>query len=324
MKYEVRKNKDEIIISSASVINIRNDYCRSFQYEGIEYIIYLEAENNDEKKSGAIRKRFFDILERVSKNFMDEQRNRFNKYNHIIQTISTQILQKMNGFWGDTKWHSSEYSEALKNIENISSLKKNETSRLIHYFNKMSIDLKSHVEGWDIIYIKDNYTPSYEEVSLKKAILNQYSSFAEDFNELNIQIRFSDYFSEEYTVYLDKKLFSLIMYNFFSNVLKYSMPEEVVRFNYSDELKSLDISMYSTRIERVEISKIFDDGVRGIHANDASSSGNGSGLYVIKKSLDLMCMPNMYIDPQYTKSKDWGDVQYFENHFKFELRNKNK
>jgi len=228
----------------------------------------------------------------------------------------------MNGFLGDIKWHSSIYSEALENIENIYSQKKYETSRLIHYFNKMSIDLTSHIEGWDIIYIKDNYIPKYEIVSLKKAILNQYSSFAEDLNELNIQIRFSDYFYEEYTVCLDKKLFSLIMYNFFSNILKYSMPEETVRFNYSDELKSLDVSMYSTRIEKNEIPRIFNDGTRGVHANEASSSGNGTGLYVIKKSLDLMCMPNMYIDPQYTKIRDFGDIQYFENHFKFELSNK--
>ncbi len=156
MKYEVRKNNDEVIISSST--NIRRDYSRNFEYEGTEYSIYLEVENPDENfKAG--RKRFFDILEKVSKNFIDEQRNRFNKYNHIIQTISTQISQKMNGFWGDAKWHSSEYSEALKNIKNIYSLKNNETSSLIHYFNKMSIDLNNHIEGWDIIYIKDNFIP---------------------------------------------------------------------------------------------------------------------------------------------------------------------
>ncbi|HCC05337.1 TPA: hypothetical protein DEP58_03460 [Patescibacteria group bacterium] len=319
MKYEVRKSNDELIFSSSSM-SIRRDYSRNFQHEGVEYLIYLEVENNDEKKAVAVRKRFFDILENVSKNFINEQRNRFNKYNHIIQTISTQILQKMDGFWENKKWHSSVYSEALKNIENISSYKKNETNKLIHYFNKMSLDLKSHIEGWDIIYIKDNYVPKYEEVSLRKAILNQYSSFAEDFNELGIQIRFSEYFSEDYTVDLDKKLFSLIMYNFFSNILKYAKPGEEVRFNYLDEEKKLDISMYSIKIERCEIKKLFDDGERGKNANKASSSGSGFGLYVIKKALRLMEMPNMYIDPQNSKSKPLDSIPYYENHFKFELK----
>lgn len=318
MKYEVRKNNDELLISNASS-PVKKDYCRNFLYEGIEYFIYLETENNDEKKSTTGRKRFFDVLENVSKNFVKEQQHRFNRYNHIIQTISSQISQKIDGYLANERWYSPDYSEALKNIESISSSKKNENNKLIHYFNKMSLDLKSHIEGWGIIYIKNNYVPKYDEVSLRGAILNQYSSFAEEFDEAGIQVRFSEYFSEDYKVFLDKKLFSLIMYNFFSNTLKYAMPEEVVRFNYSDESKSLDISMYSIQILRDEILNLFNDGIRGANANNASSSGNGSGLYVIKKALKLMGMQNMYIDPQYMKKKQFGDIQYYENHFKFVL-----
>lgn len=321
MKYEVRKNDDEVLISSCQS-DVRRDYSYSFEYEGIKYFIYLEVENIDERKSTSKRRTFFDILEKIAKSFIVGQQNKFNKYNHIIQTISTQISQKMDGYLGNEKWYSSDYSEALKNIENISSNKKNETNRLIHYFNKMSLDLKNHIEGWGIIYIKNNYIPNYDEVSLKKAILNQFSSFSEDFSDMGIKVSFSDYFLDDYTVFLDKKLFSLIMYNFFSNALKYSMPEGVIKFNYSNESKSLDISMYSVKIERSEISKIFDDGIRGLNANSVSSSGNGSGLYVIKKSLELMDMPNMYINSQYTRDRFFGDVQYFENHFKFDLRKK--
>jgi len=318
MKYEVRKNNEDIIISN-STSPIRRDYNRVFSYEGVEYSIYIEVENNDERKSTANRKRFFDILENVSENFIREQRSKFNKYNHIIQIISTQISQKIDGYFGDEKWYSSDYSEALRNIEAIASRKKDQNNRLVHYFNKMSLDLKSHIEGWEIIYIKDTYDPKCVEVSLKKAILNQYSSFAEEFEEANINIKFSDYFSEDYTVFLDKKLFSLIMYNFFSNTLKYSMPGEDVRFSYSHESKSLDVSMYSVKIVKDEISSLFDDGVRGANANRASSSGDGSGLYVIKRALKLMDMPNMYIDPQYRKNKTYCDIQYDENHFKFVL-----
>jgi len=318
MKYEVRKNDDEIILSDTSNA-IRRDYSRNFSYDGAEYFIYLEAESGDEKKSTAIRRRFFDILENVSKNFIEEQRDRFNKYNHIIQTIAAQISQKMDGYLGNEKWHSSDYSETLKKIGDISSNKKDQNNKLVHYFNKMSLDLKSHIEGWEIIYIKDDYTPKCIEVSLKKAILNQYSSFAEEFDEAGIQISFSDHFSEESTVFLDKRLFSLIMYNFFSNVLKYSMPEETVRFNYSDESKSLDISMYSIKIERNEIEDLFKDAVRGLNANSVSSAGNGTGMYVIKKALYLMNFPNMYITAHNSKDKSFGDITYYENHFKFIL-----
>ncbi len=318
MRYEVRKKDDETIISNTSN-PIRRDYIRNFSYDGIEYFIYLEVENVDEKKSTAIRKRFFDMLEDVSKSFINNQRDRFNKYNHIIQRISAQISQKMDGYLGNEKWYSSNYSESLKKIGDISSNKKDQNNKLVHYFNKMSLDLKSHIEGWEIIYVKNNYVPNYVEVSLKKAILNQYSSFAEEFDEAGIQISFSEHFSEESTVFLDKKLFSLIMYNFFSNALKYSIPEGSIRFNYSDESKSLDISMYSIKIEQGEIKDLFKDGIRGLNANSVSSAGNGTGMYVIKKALSLMNFPNMYINAQNSKNKNFGDVMYYENHFKFIL-----
>ena len=226
----------------------------------------------------------------------------------------------MDGYFGDKKWYSNNYSESLDNIEKILLNNIDETKKLVHYFNKIALDLKSHIEGWEIIYIRDNYSPEFKEVSLKKAILNQLASFAEEFNELRIKIKFSEHFSEESSVTLDKKLFCLVMYNFFSNVLKYSMPNEEIRFNYDEQTKNLDISMYSTKIEKEEMEQIFQDGVRGLNANNVSSSGNGLGLFVIKRALELMGFKNMYISPQYAKTKLFDEVTFIENHFRFEFK----
>jgi signal transduction histidine kinase len=319
MKYQV-KNADGAIIISNSTINISEKYIRRFSYNGSDYLIYLEPENDGETKSGRIRKSNLDILESTTKDFLALQEQRFNKYNHIIQTISTQIFQKIEGYFGDEKWYSNDYDEALKNIENHYLNNKHETNRLIHYFNKMSIDLRSHLDGWGIIYIKETYEAKFAEVSLKKAIINQLASFAEDFSESGIKIRFSEDFLDVYTVRLDKKLFSLIMYNFFSNALKYSMPNQPIWMNYFTTEKKLAISMYSVRIEKNEMAKIFEDGVRGINANRASSSGNGSGLYVIKKALKLMGLNNMYITPEYINTKELDNIQYCKNCFIFNFK----
>lgn len=318
MKHQVKRG-DDIIISNCNSL-IKTEYTRHFEYGNHMYSIHLETEIMDEKKSPRLRSTYFQILEETTKNFLRNQQDAFNKYNHIIQTISTQISQKIDGYFGEERWYSNNYNEALSNIGKYLLDRKAETGELIHYFNKMSIDLKSHIEGWDIIYIKESYMPKSTEVSLKKAILNQLSSFAEEFADLGIKIKFSEDFLETYTVSLDKKLFSLIMYNFFSNALKYSKPNEVIGFNYFNESGLLEISMYSVKIERNEIEELFNDGIRGAHANKVSSSGNGSGLYVIKKALRLMNMPNMYINPDYTKTNNVNDIPYCKNHFKFELR----
>ncbi len=322
MKYEVKDSDGKTIISSGDG-TVNTSHSDQFSFDNNHYTILLEAENTDEKKSGRVRKTFSEVIQKTAVCFIKVENSKFKQYNHIIQTISAQITQKMDGFFGDEKWYSNNYAETLENIENFSQKNRRETNRLIHYFNKMAVDLKSHIEGWEIIYIQDNYQPRFTEVSLKKAILNQLSSFTEEFEDSGIQIRFGDRFLDTCTVRLDKKLFSLIMYNFFSNALKYSMSGEVIWFNYINERRVLDISMYSIRIEKSEFERLFDDGVRGEEANKVSSSGSGSGLYVIKKALKLMSMPNMYIDPQYAKTKLFEDITYVENHFKFDFNQVN-
>lgn len=319
MKYVVKEKDGGIILTNCGG-SLDKTHERTSSHSGKIYEFHLKVENEDEKRSSRLRKTFFEVLENTTINFLESETKRFNKYNHIVRTISEQLSQKVDGYFGDKKWYSNNYVEALNNIESILLENTNETRKLIHYFNKISIDLKNHIEGWEIIYIKDNYVPDFSQVSLRKAILNQFSSFAEEFDDLNIKMRFSDHFSDEYTVALDKKLFSLVMYNFFSNTLKYSLPEEEIRLNYSDEKNQLDVSMYSARIEKSELPNIFDDGVRGVHANKFSSSGSGQGLFVVKKALGLMRMSNMHIDPQYAKIKSFNDTVFVENHFIFDFK----
>lgn len=319
MKYLVKSEDENILLTNCGGVLIKS-HERIFINGDKKYILFLEVEDKSEKKSTRIRKTFFDILEKTLINFLDFEQEKFNKYNHIIQTISTQTSQKLEGYFGDKKWYGSSYMETLDNIESVYLSDKDETRRLVHYFNKASIDLKNHIEGWEIIYIKTSYKPEFNDVSLKKAILNQFSSFSEEFEEMGISIKFSDHFSDECIVSLDKKLFSLIMYNFFSNALKYSKQGESIRLNYDEETNSLDISMYSVKIEKIEIEKIFEDGVRGINANKVSSSGYGLGLFAIKKALHLMSMNNMYIRPTYAKTKTDKEVTFIENHFQFHFK----
>lgn len=318
MKYLVKSEQGDVILSSYHD-QFQNTHRRSFVFAEKNYLILLEAESKSESKSPRIRQTYFEIIEKAVADLQRLEQERFNKYNHIIQTISTQISQKLEGYFGDKRWYSNSYAKALENLENFFLQDTDETRKLVHYFNKTAIDLKNHIEGWEVIYIKKNYKPEFVEVSLKKAILNQFSSFSEEFDDLDISVKFSPHFLDECTVSLDKKLFSLIMYNFFSNALKYSLPGDEIRFNYNDESKSLDVSMYSVKMEKNELNKIFEDGVRGVNANKVSSSGYGLGLFVVKRALEIMEFENMYINPQYTKTKTRDEVLFVENHFQFKF-----
>lgn len=316
MKYSVVRNSDSFILLG-NIDSISSNYSHNFSSENVTYSINLFPETEDEKRSSRIRKYYFEVIEDISIVHIKKLKEDFNRYNHMIETMSAQMVQKLQGYFADQDWYDQDYNSTLQNISEIIKNNMPATSGLIHYFNKMALDLRSHLEGWSIIYVKSIYDPKFVEVSLRRAILNQLASFSEEFQELGIKIKFTEYFTNSHTAKVDKKLFSLIMYNFFSNALKYSRPNEEIRFNYYENTSTLDVSMYSVKIEKAELEKLFTDGYRGINSNLVSSSGSGSGLFVIKKSLELMNMPNMYIDCDYSKLKKDGEVVYCENHFKF-------
>ena len=148
-------------------------------------------------------------------------------------------------------------------------------------------------------------------------MLRQITSFTNDLEKSGISINFHEKFEDDFKIKIDKTLFSLIMHNFLSNALKYSIPNGTIYFNYSNEESLLDISMYSIRIEDDEIKKIFTDGYRGRNTKDLNENGVGSGLFVVDKSLKLMSMSTLYIDRKKDKTKQFNGIQYMENHFRF-------
>lgn len=245
------------------------------------------------------------------------------KYNHILSTISIQLNQKLNDYFFDNHddWYNENYSTLVENLEKLVKDKNiGDTAKLIHYFYKQSKDLENHIKGYEILYQENNeYQVKMETVRLKKALMHQSASFKSDFESIGVVLKVNN-IDEGERVNVDKTLFSLIMYNFFDNAKKYVKPSSEIRFNYSGSDGVLNISMYSVKMEKVEVINLFNEGIRGMHANEMSSSGNGIGLSVIKKALRLMNMKNMYINCEYAKMEENNGIKFYENHFIFYLK----
>ena len=70
-------------------------------------------------------------------------------------------------------------------------------------------------------------------------------------------------------------------------------------------------------MDKNELNDLRREGVRGKYARNIP--GNGIGLFVISKALELMGKPPMYISPVYEKCTLYNGLNYVENHFKLEL-----
>lgn len=286
-------------------------------YEKLDDInVWVVVENEvDLLKSSKLFNKTFQLYKMVALDICKQYKKEISGYAHILDTIQGQIRQKIDDFADSKEFYGDTYNDSVKKILDIIENNKKSAADLICYVQKRIIDMRAHLLGTEVIHSGEQYEIKPVVVSLKRAILNQCTPFLEEFEKNMVKIKF--FFGDECEIEVDKNMFSLIMYNFFSNAVKYTKFDSEVRFNYSSNQKSLDISMMSLKMERDEIKSLFDDGIRGKHAKNIS--GKGIGLFVIQKSLELMKKDKMYISPNYEKVFHDDGLIYNENHFKFIL-----
>lgn len=278
--------------------------------------VWLVVENEpDLLRSGKLFQKTLSIYKRVASDIWKQQKSQFEAHAHMLTTIQGQIGQRMEGFADADEFYGETYSDSVNNITQL--IKNNEKSAadLICYIHKRIVDMRAHLLGAEVVHAGAQYEIKPVHVSLKRAILNQYSPFLEELNKNIIKVRF--FFGDEHEVEVDKNMFSLVMYNFFSNAVKYAKPNSEIRLNYSDDSRNLDISMISLKMEKNEISVLSEETKRGKHASDFP--GKGIGLFVLQKALELMGKKRMYISANYENSSSFDDRPYVENHFSFAL-----
>lgn len=282
--------------------------------DDIEIWIIVENEE-DLLKSSKLFKKTIHIYKTVALGIYSQYKKEANGYAHILNTIQGQIRQKIDDFADCREFYGETYEESVKKILNIIENDRNSAADLICYIQKRILDMRAHLLGTEVVHLGEHYELKPVEVSLKRAILSQCTPFLEELERNMIKIKF--FFEDECKIDIDKNMFSLIMYNFFSNAIKYAKFNSEIRFNYSNDKKSLDISMISLKMDKDEIVTLFNDGVRGRHAQ--SISGKGIGLFVIRRALELMGKSRMNISPNYEEVFNENGLIYNENHFKFLL-----
>lgn len=278
--------------------------------------IWLVVEDEpDLLRSGKLFQKMLSIYKRVALDIWKQQKSQLEAHAHTLTTIQGQIRQQIEGFADDVEFYGETYSDSVDNITRLVKNSERSAADLICYIHKRIIDMRAHLLGVEVVHAGVQYEVKPVHVSLKRAILNQCSPFLEELNKNLIAVRF--FFGDEHEVEVDKNMFSLVMYNFFSNAVKYAKPSSEIRLKYLDDSKSLDVSMISLKMEKNEISTLSDETTRGKHAKDFP--GKGIGLFVLQKALELMGKERMYISANYENSSSFDDRTYVENHFSFRL-----
>ena len=90
-------------------------------------------------------------------------------------------------------------------------------------------------------------------------------------------------------VYVDYEMIAASFVHLLDNITKYVLPKSSIRFSFEEtpEVIVLLMDMVSLRISDDEIDKIFDEGFSGEEAKKIHRQGEGRGLYLVKRLLEL-------------------------------------
>lgn len=224
------------------------------------------------------------IKDSIYEEIYSKIRKRYDSVVHNIKTLNTQNSQLIYNYapmlFADNI--DNRYS-IIKNAIEAADIKK--TTLLIFQLLKNLEHVSNEFITHDNLFIS-NPKLSKAKHPLHKLILNVYQTFYLDFKQSKIEFKI-DYYDKRVNV--DYNTFSLGLYHIFLNAVKYIKPNTVMQVSFEENRGKLQVvfSMNSLFIEKDEIDKIFEDGYSGKYPTALNKKGNGLGMNIIKKTVEL-------------------------------------
>lgn len=133
---------------------------------------------------------------------------------------------------------------------------------------------------------KENPDLDFYEHNIHKVIVLTLNPFWLDLveNKINIEIQPS---IEK--VNIDYKTISVALSHIFDNAAKYIMPntEFKISFKSDERFINIEFNMISLKVEPDELDEIFSEEISGHWSEELELAGDGVGMYMIKKLIEL-------------------------------------
>lgn len=179
-----------------------------------------------------------------------------------ITVINSYAQALLNGSITDEKTQKDYYKVILKESKEMTSL----VNDLLLISKLSSLEKKLDKEICNFLELLNESIEKFELLELKKDI------------EWNIKI-------ESLNIFVNKKLFRVVLDNLVNNALKYSPENSTINIYSKNNEIIFENSMYISEKESIE--NLFQPFYRGTSATEFNIEGSGLGLSLIKRILDL-------------------------------------
>jgi signal transduction histidine kinase len=223
---------------------------------------------------------------------------------HILQDLYVLVSQ-------ESLTGSVNAANQLEVVEK--ALKENQSGLASGYLRllKNAVAIKSEINVFNKLYSKKaDINEKFHNIH--KVLKNVSSMYFQDFQEKSIIVTQNICQSD---ALFDYESVSVALHHLFQNAVKYTMSNTALNIKFQPEKDDLRVvlEMTSLPITQDEIDQIFDDGYSGKAARQQSLAGDGVGMGVAKKLLEINGT-KLFVDagaPLYSRL----GISYAENRF---------
>jgi hypothetical protein len=336
--YELKKLSGELIASNlpanyfynASEISnkIKTDKCpisnrniRHGHFKTKNGIIYLASYDVQTNK---IFKRYFEACDFFIPSLSEsislqktKTKNNFRRFKHNLISHHTIMLQELEKAFPISNSEKGIHNQ-IDFVKDILKQEPKETALSILKVIKSVNLMKSEFDVYDMLS-SENPTLEFFQHYPHKLILLVLNPFWLELIEKGIKINVQEC---EEQITIDYKSIAVVFTHLFENTSKYIARNTSfdISFNSKDNMVEIIFEMNSLKIKKQEKDKIFNENYSGDFAKATTLSGNGIGLSIVKKLVELNSgniSVELDIEP-YKRNKIMG-IPFEQNRFKIQL-----
>lgn len=253
--------------------------------------IYCCSSSKDFVKSSRIFKEKISLLSNMIDEFaavrselIDETSKDTKRLLHNLISINAHSIQEVYNLIPQ-QLLTSNISEQYKVIQDHIIEDPKEAARVFLRIAKNNAAMKSEFAVFKKLH-ESSPTTSFKKHPIKKVILNVLHIFFQDFADINVTINVERF---DGLVRIDYESFFVALYHLFDNAVKYILPRSQLKIKFKVEENKLTIQfdMMSIRIEEHETEKVYLEGYSGVNTKMLHKAGQGIGMHLMKKLLEL-------------------------------------
>ena len=246
----------------------------------------------DNKITNKIFKRYFDVLKPTLSSlitFKDElvtiEESKTKRLKHNINNYNAKIKDELEEIIPHESIYKKDWKETLEVIEQKISKETQSTAfslmRIFKYINLINAEMDVYEllnDPFDFLELQEHSIHRVVGTTIRPFWLD----FVQNNNPINMGMCYEN-------VLIDYPTISVVLGHIWDNAAKYIGVNSPLNINFStsSDYVILEISMQSIKVEQYECEKVFEENYSGRWAGCSGKDGDGIGMYISKKLIEM-------------------------------------